>query len=528
MAYFYRMISVAAVLFGWFLLPVGVAFGQLGGGFGNIEPTLLVNDPLFQSSTLAPHGQHWLHSTKVTYAWTLVGYNTLDYPYAIDHNDPNTTIAIIDSGIDMNHPEFEGKIHPASATIVYGGLPLIEGFCPCDPNDFDPPDPDNGPVDVEDRVWMGGGTPHGTISAGLIGALTDNETGIAGVCWDCSLLIIRIMPAQQSPCRGCRPSATSVAASIRYAAGWSPGDSEGNTAEWGPVRARVICTAFEGITGYNNTEQFCNEEVIDDVPVMNQVNVAIDQAYERGCIIIAITGNSASTPQDPCWTDDYPDEPACTAATSGTATNYPLAWHPKTITVGGACRTGQGWHCHSRINPLRSALGSCRASIFPDYDDTDHVPVLSVVAPIEDIVTTFAYDEVSEQGAEYGFLDSFSAGTSWASPQVAGIVALMLKVNPGLSFEDVKCILEATATDIGPTGYDKWTGYGLVNAREAVKYAMILCMPANFNGDESIDTLDPIDFLIAYGQGDVTADLDLDGEHTEADLAIFLSSYLAE
>ncbi|MBX3324074.1 MAG: S8 family serine peptidase [Phycisphaeraceae bacterium] len=455
----------------------------------------------------------------MTYAWTLVGYNTLDYPYAIDHNDPNTTIAIIDSGIDMNHPEFEGKIHPASATIVYGSSDLHPIACPCDPSVFDPPDPEGGPTDVEDLLWVGGGTPHGTILAGLIGALTHNETGIAGVCWDCSLLIIRVTPRLLDPCRGCMHTAASLATAIRYAAGWSPGDLECTPATWGPVRARVICTALESIDGYGSSE-FCIQT--------NPLNIAIDQAYERGCIIIAITGNSASTPQDPCWTDDYPDEPACTAGTGGTTTNHPLGWHPKTITVGGACRTGQGWHCHSRINPLRSALGSCRASIFPDYDDTDHVPVLSVVAPIEDIVTTFAYDEVTEQGAEYGFLNSFSAGTSWASPQVAGIVALMLKVNPGLSFEDVKCILEATATDIGPTGYDKWTGYGLVNAREAVKYAMILCMPANFNGDENIDTLDPIDFLIAYGQGDVTADLDLDGQHTEADLAIFLSSYLAE
>ncbi len=52
-------------------MPVGVVCGQLGGGFENIEPIVLLDDPLFVPSTLAPHGQHWLHSTKVTYAWTL-------------------------------------------------------------------------------------------------------------------------------------------------------------------------------------------------------------------------------------------------------------------------------------------------------------------------------------------------------------------------------------------------------------------------------------------------------------------------
>ncbi|MBX3324056.1 MAG: hypothetical protein KF757_13830 [Phycisphaeraceae bacterium] len=101
-------------------------------------------------------------------------------------------------------------------------------------------------------------------------------------------------------------------------------------------------------------------------------------------------------------------------------------------------------------------------------------------------------------------------------------------MNPELTFEQVKHILEVTATDIEDPGYDAKTGHGLVNARAAVEYVIKMALPANFNGDENIDTLDAIDFLIAYGQGDVTADLDLDGEHTEADLGIFMNSYLEE
>ena len=428
----------------------------------------------------------------------------------------------------MNHPEFEDKIHPASATIVYGGVRLFDQSCPCESSSYEPPSND-GPTNVEDVLWTfsQGAIPHGTVVAGIAGALTENEIGIAGVCWDCSIMTIRITTMQlsiQQECQAtfesCRASDQSLAASIRYAAGWSPGDDEEDPEEWGPVRARVICTALEAISGYNSAAFFCDEE--------NPLNIAIDQAYARGCIIIAITGNSASTPQTPCWSDDYPDEPACTSASGGTATIHPLAWHPKTITVGGACRTGQGWHCHSRINPHINDLGSCGSGYYPLRPIDNTAPLLTVVAPIEDIVTTFAYDEATQQGAEYGFLDSYSAGTSWSSPQVAGVVALMLKMNPSLTFEQVKFILGTTATDIGPQGYDKWTGYGLLNAQEAVKYAMILAMPANFNGDEGINTLDPIDYLIAYGQGDVTADLDLDGQHTEADLAIFLNSYLAE
>jgi hypothetical protein len=57
---------------------------------------------------------------------------------------------------------------------------------------------------------------------------------------------------------------------------------------------------------------------------------------------------------------------------------------------------------------------------------------------------------------------------------------------------------------------------------------MIQALPANFNGDPGIDGMDPVDYLAAYGDGDIAADLDLDGQHTEADVAVFLTSFLAE
>ncbi len=96
---------VAAAVFGFVFLPVGGVFGQVGGGYQGIEPILLLNDPYFTPSAYSPYGQHWLHTTKVTYAWRLVGY---DQPYTVDHNNPNRTIALIDTGIDMDHPEFGG------------------------------------------------------------------------------------------------------------------------------------------------------------------------------------------------------------------------------------------------------------------------------------------------------------------------------------------------------------------------------------------------------------------------------------
>lgn len=67
----------------------------------------------------------------------------------------------------------------------------------------------------------------------------------------------------------------------------------------------------------------------------------------------------------------------------------------------------------------------------------------------------------------YAWMD----GTSMASPMVAGVVALMLSVNPDLSVNQVKDILYNTAVDLGAPGRDDDSGYGRVNAAAAVAAA---------------------------------------------------------
>ena len=59
-------------------------------------------------------------------------------------------------------------------------------------------------------------------------------------------------------------------------------------------------------------------------------------------------------------------------------------------------------------------------------------------------------------------------GTSFSSPIVAGVAALMLSVNPNLTPLDVKNILEGTADDISGRGFTPQTGWGRVNAYKAV------------------------------------------------------------
>jgi subtilisin family serine protease len=62
-------------------------------------------------------------------------------------------------------------------------------------------------------------------------------------------------------------------------------------------------------------------------------------------------------------------------------------------------------------------------------------------------------------------------GTSLATPQVAGVAALVLSRNPGLTGDQVRDVIQETANDLGSPGWDPFFGYGQINAYEAVVQA---------------------------------------------------------
>ncbi|MFO7634454.1 MAG: S8 family peptidase [Caldilinea sp.] len=125
---------------------------------------LMPNDPAFrvpsqvygQTVVKAPMG--WNLSTGVT----------------------QTTVAILDSGINPAHPEFSGRVLP--------GYDFI--------NDDDEPLDDHG---------------HGTHVAGIATAALNNETGAAGICPQCTILPVKVLDSGNKGTWG------TVAAGIYYA-----------------------------------------------------------------------------------------------------------------------------------------------------------------------------------------------------------------------------------------------------------------------------------------------------------------------
>ena len=106
-------------------------------------------------------------------------------------------------------------------------------------------------------------------------------------------------------------------------------------------------------------------------------------------------------------------------------------------------------------------------------------PALDIVAPSNDIsrfgqrigAGVMTIDRMGGNGYTSGNYTPSFGGTSAACPVVAGVAALVLAVNPGLSVSAVENILYSTAIDMGPNGRDNLYGNGRVNAFGAVQRA---------------------------------------------------------
>lgn len=70
-----------------------------------------------------------------------------------------------------------------------------------------------------------------------------------------------------------------------------------------------------------------------------------------------------------------------------------------------------------------------------------------------------------------GYFNSYDyeQGTSQATPFVSGLAALVWSVVPSLSPDQVQQLIESTATDRGPAGWDQDYGWGLIDAAAALE-----------------------------------------------------------
>ena len=73
--------------------------------------------------------------------------------------------------------------------------------------------------------------------------------------------------------------------------------------------------------------------------------------------------------------------------------------------------------------------------------------------------------DISFDGSKSDY--AIESGTSMATPHVAGVAALVWSMAPSMTPDQLKAALLATAHDIGDSGVDNKTGYGLIDAEAA-------------------------------------------------------------
>ncbi len=135
------------------------------------------------------------------------------------------------------------------------------------------------------------------------------------------------------------------------------------------------------------------------------------------------------------------------------------AWDNGMVMVAAAGNNNSGTPFYPAAYPGAIAVaatdsGDNRANFsnFGDYID--------VAAPGVDILSC----------GHSGPSDYFTtSGTSMASPHTTGLVALMHALDPGISNQDVRDLLQQGADDLGDAGFDPLFGWGRINAHTTLQ-----------------------------------------------------------
>lgn len=140
------------------------------------------------------------------------------------------------------------------------------------------------------------------------------------------------------------------------------------------------------------------------------------------------------------------------------AVNY--AWNKNCVLIAAAGNNGSSTTIYPAAYPNVIAV-SATTSADTLASFSSYGSFVDLSAPGQDITTSWS-------GGGYVTI----SGTSFSSPLTAGVAALALSVNPGLSNAQVSSLLTSNADDLGAAGYDIYFGAGRVNAARVVAAAV--------------------------------------------------------
>jgi hypothetical protein len=125
--------------------------------------------------------------------------NKMQVPQAWDikpGGSPEVVVAVLDSGVDIDHPDLKDNIYLNSQEIVGDGLDNDNNGYIDDYFGWDFVRQDPNPKPKFDEPYNSGAIHHGTVVAGIIAAVGNNGIGVTGLAWRTKIMALRVLNSE--------------------------------------------------------------------------------------------------------------------------------------------------------------------------------------------------------------------------------------------------------------------------------------------------------------------------------------------
>jgi subtilisin family serine protease len=314
--------------------------------------------------------------------------------WSITEGSSSIIIAVLDDGVQINHPDLAAKIVSPYDAVT---------------GDNDPSPFDTAITRAEDG--------HGTAVAGLVGAVSGNNLGVAGTCRLCRIMPIRIFRSELTG------SGVQLIGSVTFttnAINWAVNNGAAVLSNsWGQTPSTSVTNAFR--------------------------NATTNGRGGLGAVVAVAAGNSYQS-----------------------AVAYPASL---ASVLPGFLAVGASNWCAQIKTPTNDACNG-----FEPWGNNWGSEV-GITAPGHRLATTDLTGADGYVNEDYVYFN----GTSGATPILAGVAGLVLSQNPTWTADRVRERLMRAALDTHTPGYDVASGWGIVDANTALLGTGLNSLLANDN-----------------------------------------------
>lgn len=299
--------------------------------------------------------------------------------WGIETDCTSTLVAVIDTGVSLNHPDLK--------TNIWTNTGEVAG------NNKD--DDGNGVIDdIQGWNFSSGGAGnnniiddnfHGTHVSGLIGAVSNNASGVTGVCWKASILPVK---ALNSSGQG---TLSQLISGIGYAVA---------------TKAKVINVSLGLPAGANITQT-----------ELSSLTNAVTAAQNAGIILVAAAGNESNN--------------------NDTTAAYPASLPLNNVVSVAAITGANTLAAFSNYGPNSVKIAAPGVSILSTFPETQTSGLQSANAQR-------LLNNLSPYNTSYQAI----SGTSMSTPLVTGALALLWSVEPNFTYQQIIARLYSSADTV--------------------------------------------------------------------------------